>query len=119
MMKRPFSQDSFFALHEILKSYECKIELPVTNLAMDTDTCFKEAILMIEAWAHEYNNNIDSFLEYSITRKIEVFCCSGSKTIQFFGDFLTHLLYGEDSADLNILKKLFGNVANKKLIKYC
>lgn len=118
-MKRPFQQQSKFALREMLKSYDCTIELPVTNLTMSQDMAFKEGIQMIEAWAHEYNNNIDSFLEYSITRKIEVFCCSGPKTIKFFGDFMTHLLYGDDTPDLRVFKRLFGNIASKRLIKYC
>lgn len=116
--KSPNSATENFAMYEVLVANGCRIDLPATEPTMTEEEAYKEAIQMIEAWSHEHNNTVDSFVEYSIAKKIEVFCNDGPRTVAFFRDFLTYLIYTGDSDDWEIPRKIFGAIANKKCIKY-
>ena len=107
-----------FAMYDVLAVNGCKIDLPANQPTLTEEEAYKEAIQMIEAWSHEHNNTVDSFVEFSIAKKIEVFCNDGGRTIAFFRDFLTYLIYTGDAEDWEIPRKVFGAIANKKCIKY-
>lgn len=118
-MKRPFQQsgESSFALLDFLKSYDCNLEVPMSNPSMTPEQAHKEAVTFIEQWSHEYGTD-ELFLEFIITKKIEIFCSNGKKTTKFFRNFLTNLLFKEEGPEINVFRRLFGNVASKKLVKY-
>jgi hypothetical protein len=117
-MKKSSNPNENFALYGVLLANNCKIEIPVTNPPMTEEEALKEAIQMIEAWSHEHNNGTDAFIEFTIAKKIELFANNGPKTVKFFGEFLTHLIYTGDKEDWELFKKLFGSVSSKKLVKY-
>lgn len=106
------------AMYDVLVSNGCRIDIPVSNPTLSEEEAYKEAVQMIEAWAHEHNNTTDSFVEYSISKKIQVFCNNGPRTVGFFKDFLTYLIYTGDPDDWDIFKKIYSAVASKKCIKY-
>lgn len=112
------SQTDNFALYDILLSNGCKIDLPSSSPIMTEEEAYREAVQMIEAWAHEHNNTVDAFAEYSIAKKIEVFCNDGNRTVQFFKDFMTHMIYSQEEDDWEIPRKIFGAIPTKKCIKY-
>ena len=84
---------------------------------MDQEALTKECISLIEQYAHEYATS-DTFLEYTITKKIENFSSSGPKTVTFFTNFLTTLLFSEENPEISVFKLVFGKKASKKLINY-
>jgi hypothetical protein len=112
------SQTDNFALYDILLSNGCKIDLPSSSPVLSEEDAYKEAVQMIEAWSHEHNNTVDSFAEYSIAKKIEVFCNDGKRTVEFFRDFLTYAIFSNEDEDWEIPKKIFGAIPTKKCIKY-
>lgn len=107
-----------YAIYDVLVSNGCKIDIPVEQPNLTEEDAYRECIQMIEAWSHEHNNSIDSFVEYSVAKKIEVFCNDGPRTIAYFKDFLTHLIYTGDAEDWEIPRKIFSAVASKKCVKY-
>jgi hypothetical protein len=107
-----------FALYDVLASNGCKVQIPMALPTMTEEDAYREAIQMIEAWSHEHNNTVDNFVEFCIGRKIQVFCKDGPRTLSFFREFLTYMIYSGDEEDWEIPRKVFGAVANKKCIKY-
>ena len=107
-----------YSIYDTLASNGCKIEIPAESTTLGEEDCYKECVQMIEQWSHEHNNTVDTFVEYSIAKKIEVYCNDGKRTVSFFKDFLTHLIYSGDADDWEIPKKIFGSVASKKCVKY-
>ena len=107
-----------YSIYDTLASNGCKIEIPAESTTLGEEECYKECVQMIEQWSHEHNNTVDTFVEYSIAKKIEVYCNDGKRTVSFFKDFLTHLIYSGDADDWEIPKKIFGSVASKKCVKY-
>lgn len=84
---------------------------------MTPEQAIKEMIGLVEQWAHEYSAN-ETFLEYVVTKKIESFCNSGPKTVKYFGSLLTHLLFRDEGPEIEIMRKIYGQTASRRLIKY-
>jgi hypothetical protein len=68
--KNNFNAAENYAIYDVLVSNGCKIDIPVDQPSLTEEDAYRESIQMIEAWSHEHNNSVDTFVEYSVAKKI-------------------------------------------------